>query len=353
VTARWSDYHVAIDEQQVTLTSESYDLTRIRDFYRPYYDLLAGPAARPVAVVHVACSGARAGEEPVLAMGRYLAGSSPSVQTVNGRQVELFARPVDDVRIRVDRAAGRIDVLGDHPVHVDLQVRTLVRDQLLGQLERARGWVVFHAAAVCRDDVGVAFMGDRNAGKTTSLIALMSTGQWDFLSGDRVKLLPDATGLQMRGMPARCNLHRVSIERDPFLQPLAAGRRYDAEDKCLIDVAELTTLAGVGHRAGARLRVLVLPTLHPRYGQLTWRVVTDATSARRLVAAQLMEGTPVDKHRHWLNYLPDQAATLTHRLGRVLDALVGSVTVVTVESSYARYVEAIRAGEFDPCSFVS
>jgi hypothetical protein len=346
-------YHVEVDTDQVELTADGYDLRHTQEFYHPYYELRPGPASRPIAAVHVACSGLRADDRPELAMLQYLAStqSRPEI-TADGRTVEVFARPVPDLRIRMDRPARRIEIQGDHPVHVELQLRTLLRDQLLGQLEKARGWVVFHAAAVCRDGVGVAFMGDRNAGKTTSLVALMSTGRWHFLSADRVKLRPADDGVAMRGMPARCNIHRIALENDPFLRPLARGRRYDAEDKCLVDVADLTGLAGVLQHAAAPLRVLVLPRLDPQRRGLRTRVVTDAFTIRDLVAAQLMEGTAVDKHRHWLHYLPDSSGTLGDRLDRVLGVLARSVTVVTVDSSYHDYVDAIRSGKLDPLRYV-
>ena len=309
--------HATIDGETIELGSQGYDLERTRIFYQPYYELVPGRAAAdPVATVQVTCTGRGVGAVPVTDMRMYLEPTVAQVPGEGGDQV--FPRPVADLLVRSSPARRSIQIGGDHPLHVELQVRTLVRDQLLGQLEKLHGWVVFHAAAVHLDGAGIAFMGNRNAGKTSSLIALMSTGRYDFLSADRVKLRLSDGYPQMRGMPARCNLHRIALENDPFLRPLAGGRTYDFEGKCLVDVRDLTTLAGVRHVGSADLRLIVLPELSPQHEGLNVTVVRDSAEARRCVAEQLMEGTPVDKHVHWLHYFPDARASLPERLDSVL-----------------------------------
>jgi hypothetical protein len=343
-----STFYASVGDQTVMLTADGYDLRRPQAFYRPYYELtIEKPAGTPLVHVHVRCTGRSADAPPVTAMGKYLEPSDPQHITSSPDGL-VFPRPVPDVTVRVSRKDKRIDIVGDHPTHVELQTRTLVRDQLLGQLEKLAGWVVFHAAAVQRAGAGVAFLGHRNAGKTSSLIALMSTGKYDFLSGDRVKLRLAASGPEMRGMPARCNLHRIALETDPFLRPLAAGRRYDAEDKCLVEVGDLTRLAGVDHVAGADLRALVLPNLSAGHRGVRAEVLTDADAIRRHLLEQVMEGTPADKHVHWLHYMPDTAVSLDARLRCVADQIVDKVPVIAVRSNYHEYVEAIRAGSFDP-----
>jgi hypothetical protein len=326
----------------------------MQDFYHPYYRFAEDrPADGVVASVVIRCSGSAADSEPTTSMLSYLMPTPPDGVRIGSSPDEVvFQRPVPDVTVRVLRSLRRIEIGGDHPVHVELQVRTLVRDQLLGQLEKLDGWVVFHAAAVHRDGVGIAFMGERNAGKTSSLIALMSTGNYDFLSADRVKLRPAEGSPQMRGMPARCNLHRIALETDPFLRPIADGRRYDAENKCLVDIADIARLAGVDHVGSTNLRLVVLPHLSEEHRGVEVEVVTDPDRGRSEVAAQLMEGMPVDKHTHWLNYFPDAGVSLQARLHAVLRQITSDVAVIRVRSNYHDYVEAIRAGSFDPFTYV-
>lgn len=156
----------------------------------------------------------------------------------------------------------------------------------------------------------------------------------------------------MRGMPARCNLHRITIETDPFLRPIANGRRYDAEDKCLVDIADIVRLAGTSHVGSTNLRLVVLPRLSDEHRGVDVEVVTDPDRARSQVAAQLMEGMPVDKHVHWLNFFPDANVSLRARLDAVLRQITSDVVVIRVRSNYRDYVDAIRAGSFDPFTYV-
>lgn len=343
-----------IGSETVEVSSDDYDLRRMQDFYHPYYRFTEDPPTDgAVASVQVRCSGSMADSTPTTSMLSYLLPTpSESVRIGSSPDELVFERPVPDVTVRMQRSTRHIEISGHHPVHVELQVRTLVRDQLLGQLEKLGGWIVFHAAAVQRDGVGIAFMGERNAGKTSSLIALMSTGKYDFLSADRVKLRPAEDSLGMRGMPARCNLHRITLETDPFLKPIAEGRRYDAENKCLVDVADIVGLAGVDHVGSANLRLIVLPHLSEGHHGVDVEVVTDPGRARSEVAAQLMEGMPVDKHTHWLNYFPDAGVSLKARLDAVLKQIASGAAVIRVRSNYHDYVDAIRSGTFDPLTYV-
>lgn len=343
----------SIGEESVALTSDSYDVRRTRDFYRPYYDLVeVQPAGEPLATVQVRCSG-RATESTTTDMRSYLQAPREPDVTMTGRSGLIFRRPVPDLTVSVSRARRLIEITGDNPTHVELQVRTLLRDQLLGQLEKLQGWTVFHAAAVQRDGTGIVFAGDRNAGKTTSMIALMSTGKFDFLSADRVKLRAGDERPQLRGMPGRCNLHRVALTTDPVLKPLAAGRHYDREGKCLVDVGDLTRLTGVEQVAAADLGLIVFPDLWPGQKGIDVELLTDRTELRRSLTAQLMEGTPADKHVHWLHYLPDTKVSLAARLAAVAGQVGETVAAVRVRSNYHEYVSALRSGSLDFLEFVT
>jgi hypothetical protein len=339
--------YASVEGSTIQLTASGYDLDRLRTFYRPYYDLVETDPGRPYLVsVRLACRGIGGAEPAVTAMSNYL---EPSVgrPSADGAATD-FARPVADLRVRMSRARSQVEIEGRHPTHVDLQARTLVRDQLFGQIEKSSGWVVFHGAAVQRDGLGVAVLGPRNAGKTTSLLSLMAGGRYDFLSADRVKLRAAGNAVRLRGFPARCNVHRVAVETDPFLAPLASPRRFDTEGKVLIEIGELTGLAGVRQVAQAELAVVLLPDLRGDDSDLTVTRLTRADQINEAVSAQLMEGTPVDKHTHWLHYFPDTMPSLPGRLAAVLSRLPATVVVLAVRGSHAGYTSAIRDGTFDP-----
>ncbi len=250
-----------------------------------------------------------------------------------------------------DRLSGRILLCGQRATEVGLQARTLVRDQVFRQLEKRDGSVVFHASAIELNGVGVAFAGARNCGKTASLLAFLSRRKANLISCDRVKLCAKKRGaIAISGMPARCNIHRMALERDPFLRPLVCARsvRYDRDGKALVDARSLVGLAGVGQVAAAPLGVVVFPEVLSDRESLSCEWLEDRDELRRLMRENVMEGSRNDRHVHWLGCVPDPPVTLAERIERVLDGLGESVKCVRVRAGYERYVKAIGDGSFDP-----
>ena len=346
-------YHIELSGYRVNFHSSEGDLDALRTFYRPYYELRSGivPDAH-LLVVALVSAGTSELRPSVTDMRVYL---QPSEAVFHNRRYSLYIRPTTNIQVLVDRSERRIIVRAGNPVESNLQMRTLVRDQILRQIEKPDGSVVFHGSAVQKEGMGIAFMGPRNAGKTTSLLSFMAYQHYDFLSADRVKLRSEAGGIAMVGMPARCNITRVALERDPFLKPIRERLHvaYDFEGKSLIEIGPIIELAGVRHVAGAWLRVIVFPELREDHVGLDVDVLNDPEEVKQQLEANVMEGTTLDKHVHWLHYFPDKRGDLQTRTQTVTAAVARTVRFLRVRASHGRYAAAVHSGAFDPWSFVS
>ena len=174
-----------------------------------------------------------------------------------------------DVGYVIDAASACVDLYGAVDTAF-IHLIELVR--YYGLLtEQARGTVVLHSAAVRlrgTDDV-VALVGAKGAGKTTTMLSLLATGEYDYFSGDKLLLDRADGGLRVRGWPDyphvgigtlrnHSDLARrlgVSLEADD-------GTPLPDQHKVLLDPARFLAAIGRPTLAVGRLGRIVLPRIH-------------------------------------------------------------------------------------------
>ncbi|MET9381011.1 hypothetical protein ABZY09_07935 [Streptomyces sp. NPDC002928] len=314
-------------------------LANLADFYRPYYALLPGPPPRtPDLTLTLLVNGPPAAGAACTDMRVYR--SRPELHG-HGSGLALYRRDRPDLVIAVDEARRDVLVLGSRTVEVGLQARVLLRDQLLQRIEHRAGFRIFHAAAAVRDDRGVAVLGDRNAGKTTTLLALLGAG-YDFVTADRLSVGPDGQGVVMAGVPARANVHAVAFGSGQPLDGLVEGADWPAavEGKVLVDVPALTGHFGVGAVPRARPGTLLLPQIDATAGSMQADVVRDPHQARELLSHNLLtDDSPGNTHRPWLRLPLPEAPRRTGAPTALLDRLVAQCRVMTVRGCYADYLD--------------
>lgn len=89
-----------------------------------------------------------------------------------------------------------------------------------------QGGVVVHAASLCIDGFAIVIAGDKSAGKTTSLTwGLQLLERAAFLSNDRVRLRPTATGFEVRGIPTVMAFRPQSLELLPEFGSMLRAQR--------------------------------------------------------------------------------------------------------------------------------
>ncbi len=341
---------VECEGARINLLSNSDDLVQLRQFLRPFYDLRPGAFTRPdvTLVSHLIEVHQR---RPVTDMLAYV---SPSVEVRRLGDVTIHRRPETGQQVVSDVPRRRVLLRSRHPTESALALRVLVRDQFLRPFERRNGNVAFHAAAAGSGGHGVAFFGSRHAGKTTSLLELMSTGEWSFVSADRVRLRLSGDGVWMAGVPSRCNVHRAAIERLPWLSAIARRRTFEfhRDDKALADFNDLSVATGTIPTASAELKLCIFPTINPDRRALEVTPVRTADEAASMLASQVTDRSQSYKDLSWLGHVDEEPIPLEDRLGPLLECILRRVPVIRLVAGFDDYVAALRTGRLDLHSLI-
>ncbi len=154
--------------------------------------------------------------------------------------------------------------------------------------EEARGTVLLHAGAVLSDDVCHLVLGDKGAGKTTTVFHLVCDRAMEYFSGDKVLLSAEGDGLLLRGWPDYPHvgigtLRRYSRIADELGISLNAddGSPKPASEKVLLDPLQLRrSLPSPRRPESRRLGQLLLPGVSDQ--PPSHRLVDSDKSARRL-----------------------------------------------------------------------
>ncbi len=159
----------------------------------------------------------------------------------------------------------------------------------------ARGYRLFHAAAVVRDECAVVLAGVPGAGKSTASLHFVEAG-WRFLSNDRVLARATADGaIEVRGYPKQPRVNPGTLVHHPrlagLLEPddqrallaMPPADLWALERKCDVD---LDALYGAGTMLlASRMAMLVV---------LRWRPArAEPATFRRLAEHELLDAVPL------------------------------------------------------------
>lgn len=138
-------------------------------------------------------------------------------------------------------------------------------------IEQARGTMILHSAAVRRrdsDDV-VALVGAKGAGKTTTMLSMLASGDYAYFSGDKLLLDRCDGRLRARGWPDYPHIgigtlrnHRDLAERLGVGLEARDGRPLPDHHKVLLDPARYLAEIGKPSQASGRLSRVVLPRIN-------------------------------------------------------------------------------------------
>ncbi|HEU5319603.1 MAG TPA: hypothetical protein VFX28_02285, partial [Methylomirabilota bacterium] len=159
--------------------------------------------------------------------------------------------------VRADAAARAVDVWGASGAALRVPVLRLVEDLTLDEVQRA-GAVVLHASAVVVDGRAVLAVGNKRAGKTTTLCRLLAAFDADKMANDNVCLFRRAGAVVARGWPSFFKVAAATVASHLELAgdfPPAERARLGS-DAALWSVYEKVVLypAQGAARFGARLR---------------------------------------------------------------------------------------------------
>jgi hypothetical protein len=171
-------------------------------------------------------------------------------------------------RLCIDTAAKTIHVVVEDPDWATLQTLRTLRNLLRWRALSSDG-VCVHGAMVCIAGRGIAVLGRKKAGKTTTALVLMALHGAGFVSNDDLTLLPTATGWCGVGWPRSVNIRQDAVDRLAGICPELGGLRAAsthpaasadaAGEDFSIPPLDLCRALGVTAVAGAPLSAIVLP----------------------------------------------------------------------------------------------
>ena len=116
------------------------------------------------------------------------------------------------------KASRQILVVSPHDalsrrMHVMLIIRRAFQMLLV-----ERGWVLFHAACVAKAGMGIGIAGGKHAGKTSTLINLLSRLGCDLIANDKILLKARDGDLLASAPPQKVNIRVGTVAHDQHLQ---------------------------------------------------------------------------------------------------------------------------------------
>lgn len=211
---------------------------------------------------------------------------------------------------------------GDRAVHLllhggpaprALQLVTRVLRALVLRELHDQGYAFFHAACFTLRGMGVAVIGARSAGKTTTLLQALEHSELALVGNDKIAVAPEAVGdgETALGFPIQAGIRHGSIlalEKGPLRAYLtnAWAKRFgtapvqrDGGDRLQIRPQELATAAGTTVTSCCRLAMAIAPRLDPQATAPTLTRLPDA-EARKLWTRHHLDGAT--------EVFPEQAA---------------------------------------------
>ena len=151
----------------------------------------------------------------------------------------------------------------------------------------ATGWLFVHAACAAFGSRGVALIGPKRTGKTTTLVSLVAAG-WDFVTNDKAALKLRGEELIGRGFPVSAGVRPGTIEALPkvFGTPVArevlAGYAPDAGGRLVLSPRDLASLGGSRVRTECEVRAFVTPVFDEPCAVATLELMSPCQAAATL-----------------------------------------------------------------------
>jgi len=336
-------FHLRLEGLDINFYGDSYCLEELARFYDPYYLFDREFVQNPAIGVYVdVCPQAASRREAIRDMQVYL---SPSTLQESEPGFYCCSRPLTSIELIVAPSQGAIYLFGEIREEVMLQLRTFVRDQILQQIQKQAGSVLVHAAAVEKNDIGIIFVGERNAGKTASLMAFASRGDYNLVSADRVALSAAGKEINGLGFPLRCNVHRIALDADPILSQIKSRWRLeddDSENKILVPLGEIAGTAGIKITPQFKLGAVLLPRIDPLVTSLSFQRVCNKSELFDILRSHQPDTGGSSRSVHWLHYFPRRAEIEDSYLNQIVDIIADKVPVYRAAASHIAYITAIQ-----------
>ena len=197
----------------------------------------------------------------------------------------IHSREVDESKGRVEENCfvlaeqGR-KVLVSSPGALADRQKTVKRSlrNMMKLLFLERGWLPFHAAACTWNGVGICILGGKFAGKTSTLLNLLSRPGARFVSNDNLFLRDAGTHLEGCGFPNKAGVRIGALVAYPRL----------------VDWIEKTTDSFYPQMDAATFREVVATTPAGELGSRSEKIVLLSTELADLLDVPIQQVTPIE-----------------------------------------------------------
>jgi hypothetical protein len=125
-----------------------------------------------------------------------------------------------------------IHIIGDEAVaRVDTSVVSAIIEWATQWLYHGVGWIPMHSSAVSGKGCGILFLGDEKAGKTSTLLAFLENGGYEFVANDRVFIRKSNGKCQIIGLPFWFNIRQDTVK---YFQKLRSINMLDKTEKQIL-----------------------------------------------------------------------------------------------------------------------
>lgn len=138
-------------------------------------------------------------------------------------------------------------------------------------VEQANGTVILHSAAVRRKDGNevIAIVGAKGAGKTTTMLSMLTSGDYVYFSGDKLLLDLFKGQLRVRGWPDYPHIGIGTLRNHPILADRLGivlfaddGSPLSDKHKVLLEPSRFLSEIGKSQQGYGTLTQLVLPRIN-------------------------------------------------------------------------------------------
>jgi hypothetical protein len=131
----------------------------------------------------------------------------------------------------IDSDSRLVHVIGDGcESRFDVAVIHAIREWAMLWICQGDGWVPIHSSAACRDGRGILFLGGKMAGKTSTLLALLENGGYEFVANDRVFLKQEGEcAWQIVGFPYWFKVRPDTVRFFPKLSSIETFNRTEKQ----------------------------------------------------------------------------------------------------------------------------
>lgn len=213
-----------------------------------------------------------------------------------GKQLVIWK----DREFLLTRIGRRIIVKGhDGPIISEL-VRKAIRQIFTYELERKNG-LRLHASAFEYNENGVALLGNKGAGKTTSLLSMIAYSDAKYIANDVLEVRPKNNNLlQINGWPTVCLVGRGTLHAIPrfsWLLPDEDDTYDSSKPKVAIELEDIEKVLGTELTTISRLDFVGYPKVNLMSTHTEIYTIENREGIKRLMEHVINE----DKdHPDWL-----------------------------------------------------